>query len=111
MKLQAADSLCAAFDLATIAKLSCHSSARRDSEHHGLSTARLAIGSLSNDICACIEAGSNVEFSRHAARKPMIARYRRMPRGRLQFLVGRHGPTKLGDGKYVDISAFRARGI
>ena len=27
-------------------------------------------------------AGSNAKFSRHAARKPMIARYRRMPRGR-----------------------------
>ena len=33
-------------------------------------------------------AGPNVEFSRHAARKPILARYRRMPRGRLQFLVG-----------------------
>ena len=33
-------------------------------------------------------AGPNVEFSRHAARKPMIARYRRMPHGRLQFVVG-----------------------
>ena len=32
-------------------------------------------------------AGANVEFSRRAARKPMIARYRRMPHGRLQFLV------------------------
>ena len=30
----------------------------------------------------------NVEFSRHAARKPMVARYRRMPHGRLQFIVG-----------------------
>jgi len=28
----------------------------------------------------CLE--PNVEFSRHAARKPMIARYRQMPRGR-----------------------------
>ena len=27
-------------------------------------------------------AGPNDKFSRHAARKPMIARYRRMPRGR-----------------------------
>ena len=31
---------------------------------------------------------SNVEFSRHAAPKPMIARYRQMPHGRLEFLVG-----------------------
>ena len=27
-------------------------------------------------------AGYNVEFSRHAARKPMVARYRRVPHGR-----------------------------
>ena len=33
-------------------------------------------------------AGANVKFSRRAARKPMIARYRRMPHGRLQFVVG-----------------------
>ena len=33
-------------------------------------------------------AGFNVEFSRRAARKPMIARYRQMPHGRLQFVVG-----------------------
>jgi hypothetical protein len=33
-------------------------------------------------------AGYNVEFSRHAARKPMVARYRRMPHGRLEFIVG-----------------------
>ena len=33
-------------------------------------------------------AGPTVEFSRHAARKPMVARYRRMPHGRLQFIVG-----------------------
>ena len=33
-------------------------------------------------------AGPNAEFSRHAARKPMVARYRRMPHGRLQFIVG-----------------------
>ena len=33
-------------------------------------------------------AGPNAEFSRHAARKPMVARYRRMPHGRLQFVVG-----------------------
>ena len=33
-------------------------------------------------------AGPNDKFSRHAARKPMIARYRRMPHGRLQFIVG-----------------------
>ena len=33
-------------------------------------------------------AGPNVEFSRHAAREPMVARYRRMPHGRLQFVVG-----------------------
>ena len=33
-------------------------------------------------------AGPNVEFSRRAARKPMIARYRQMPHGRLQFVVG-----------------------
>ena len=33
-------------------------------------------------------AGPNVEFSRHAARKPMVARYRQMPHGRLQFIVG-----------------------
>ena len=32
-------------------------------------------------------AGPNVEFRRHAARKPMIARYRQMPHGRLQFDV------------------------
>ena len=32
-------------------------------------------------------AGANVEFSRHAARKPTIARYRQMPHGRLEFLV------------------------
>jgi hypothetical protein len=30
----------------------------------------------------------NVEFSRHAARKLMVARYRRMPHGRLEFIVG-----------------------
>ena len=33
-------------------------------------------------------AGYNVEFSRHAARNPMVARYRQMPHGRLQFIVG-----------------------
>ena len=33
-------------------------------------------------------AGANVKFSRRAAWKPMIARYRRMPHGRLQFVVG-----------------------
>ena len=33
-------------------------------------------------------AGFNAEFSRHAAQKPMIARYRQMPHGRLQFVVG-----------------------
>ena len=32
-------------------------------------------------------AGPNVEFSRHAARKPIVARYRRVPHGRLEFLV------------------------
>jgi hypothetical protein len=33
---------------------------------------------------------ANVEFSRHAARKLRIARYRRMPHGRLEFLVWHH---------------------
>ena len=30
----------------------------------------------------------NVKFSPHAARKPMMARQRQMPNGRLQFIVG-----------------------
>ena len=42
---------------------------------------------------------SNAEFSRHAARKPMVARYRRMPHGRLQFIVGAllASPNALGE--------------
>jgi hypothetical protein len=35
-----------------------------------------------------VAAWFNVKFSRHAARKMIIARYRRMPRGQLQFNVG-----------------------
>ena len=78
-----------------ISKLSCQNCER--SETLGLpslqNTTSLLLRSLLNTRYETMFlperlAGYNVEFSRHAARKPMVARYRRMPHGRLECLVG-----------------------